>query len=308
VAGLPRQNSVSTSKIFGIAITYDFWKTKKRLPIFLLVMPLIIAAVSIIFIRDAIVGLYLARLPLPILGSGALLAFFGFITLLPIYFGYTVWMDIKAGFQGFGERNAMKFLRTIRAIDITVYFSLFLIICMSFAERIPPVESQFNLASSAPISLATTVFFIYPWTLIFEVLVLIILRSARPNYHEQIVFSILSSLEDRRLLFADDIIKYFNRQLRWTGWKIRIKREVQLSPYFFSEPLARRNGCRRLLTAIDQHRPNEFVDALADIVHKAPAEILEKAYFVRDWNALIQTAAAIIAILVDLILSPATHL
>ena len=277
MAALSRQESAQTVRIFGISLPpFDFWKASYRIPIAILVMPLAIAGTSLLLLREVVILFVLLKFPLPAIEVISIASFFAYISIIPGWFGFLLWRDMKSGMESFGSSHPTDFLTRLRWINRTISFAFVLVLALILLSEVSPLKAEFSIFGTNSIQVVATLLSLYAWTLVFEILTIVVPISRTPHSLDLLTLSILSSLEDRRAPFIDDSIKYFNRILRRMGWNVRIRKDIRLSLYFFTQPAIRRTAGRRLLMAVDQGEPADFVDVVADIVQEPPYEIVEK--------------------------------
>jgi hypothetical protein len=274
----------------------------------MLLMPLLVAAASIIFLRDVLVILILLGFPVTLAAAESIAFFFAFLSILPSWIGSLIWKEVNVGIDSFGQKQPTLFLKIVSRINLTVYLGYGIVVALYLLNQYPSVKADFNLASNSPTELATTVLTLYSWALVFEILFLVVFFPTKTNHLGMARLCVLSGLEDIRSPFVDDSIKYFNRFLRQAGWKFGIRSDTKLSMFFFARPTIRSITLGRLLNAINERGPSSLVRVVADLAGKEPDEVLERRYLVQSSSQLVQTIVAIAALILALITAwPTLH-
>jgi hypothetical protein len=271
----------------------------------MLAVPLLIAAASIIFLRDVLIYLILLGFPVAFAAFESVALFLIFLSILPSWIGSTIRKEVNKGIDGFGQKQPTLFLRTVSRINLTVYLGYAIVVALYFLSQYPPIKADFNLTSNSPLILATTLPTLYSWALILEILFIVTFSQTRTNNLGMARLCVLSGLENVRSPFVDDCVKYFNRFLRQAGLKFGVRGDAMLSLFFFTRPTIRSITLGRLLNAINQGAPHSFVAIIAEVAGKDPDEVVERRYLVQSSSQLIQNVVAIVALILTAL--PALH-
>ena len=252
-------------------------------------------------VRGVAVSLVVLGVPVATAADISVVAFFVFVTALPMWIGYATLKDLNSRIKASGAHRPTLLLWTVRRINLVISIGFLIVIGLYLLNQSPDAKSNFNLLGNSFLQLLVTTSFILSWTLIFELFPLITLSSVRPNYLPLARLSIVSEIEEGPSPFLDWSIAYFNRFLRLTGWRIQISGDIKLSLVYLDNPILRRAEVTRLLNAIDGTTPLSFVRAVAEVVHKNPDEIMKKSFPRPSSADLIQVSLAVAAVILALI-------
>jgi len=279
----------------------DLWKSENRVPLLLLIIPIVLASASISFVRLLVITLVLLGVPTAIAAAISVAGFLLFVTLIPAWFGFLLWKELRRLISESVQTRPTLLLWTVRRINLTVSAGYVIVIGLYILNQLPSTKTEFNILSDSFLPIIVTISYILSWTLIFELFPFIILSRAQPNYLRLARLSIISEMQEGPSPFFDWSLVYFNRFLRLAGWRIQISSDIKLSLVYLDNQVLRREESSRLLNALDGALPLNFVRAVAHATNKTLDEIIHKSFPRPSSSDIIQITLAAAAVVLALI-------